>query len=245
MRTMRHNRSASIPCAAAERVIDSYLARIAAALPGPGSARAAILAELRAGLVDATVAHRRAGLAPIAAAEAASGEFGDAAQVAAAFRPELAANQARRVAVTLLVSGPLLVVVWAAAGFGSHLGARLAPPWQWAGAPWAWRVALPLAAAAFLCAVWAAVAAVAATGRLTRWLPDHPLFASVSAAIAGLASVAVDLILLLLLIHQLARAPHTLDATPVALAATVSLARLNLAQRGGRRCLAVRADLTG
>jgi hypothetical protein len=229
---------------AAERVIDAYLSRVAGALPRPAAARAAILAELRAGLLDATDAHRRAGLMPLAAAQAATGEFGDPARVAAAFHPGLAANQARRVAITLLASAPLIVTAWAAAALGSHIGARAAPPWQWADAPAAWRIALPLAAAASLFAVWTAIAALAATGRLTRWLPVRSRFAPGSAAMAGFASAAVDLILLTLLIRQLARAPATLDATPVALAATASLVRLTLAKRASRRCLAACAALS-
>jgi hypothetical protein len=228
---------------AAGRVIESYLAQVAAALPGPAGERVGILTGLRAGLLDATEAHHRAGLVPLAAAEAAADEFGDPAKVAAAFRPGLAARHARRVAITLLVTAPLVVVVWTGAALGSHLGARDAPPWHWAGAAPAWQILLPLAAAAFLIGVWMAAAAVAATGRLTRWLPDRPRFAPTAAALAGFACAAVDTILLLLLAHQLARASGTLDTTPVALAATASTIRLTLARRTARQCLATRASL--
>src|SRR6266542_1885982 len=51
------------PRSATGRVIEPYLAELAAALPGPAGARAGILAELRAGLLDAADAHHRAGLA--------------------------------------------------------------------------------------------------------------------------------------------------------------------------------------
>jgi hypothetical protein len=138
----------------------------------------------------------------------------------------------------------VIVVVWGVAAFGSHLGARHALPWQWHGAPPAWRVALPLAAAALLIGLWMALAAVAATGRLTRWLPDRPRFATAVAAAAGFASVAFDAILLLLVVRQLARASGTLDTTPVALAAAASTVRLTLARRAGRRCLKMRASLS-
>jgi len=85
--------------------IKSYLAEIAAALPGPGRARAGVVAELRSGLLDAADAHRRAGLDPPAAARAAVAEFGHPAQVVAAFRPRISATQARHVAITLLATG--------------------------------------------------------------------------------------------------------------------------------------------
>ncbi len=231
------------PRSAAGRVIEPYLAQVAAALPGPAGARAGILAELRAGLLDAVDAHHRAGLAPPAAAKAAADEFGDPARVAAAFRPGLAASQARRVAITLLATGPFVIALWMGAALGSHIGARRAPPWQWAGAAPAWRILLPLAAAAFLIGVWMAVAALAATGRLTRRLPDRPRLAPMAAALAGFACAALDMILLLLLAHQLPRASGTLDTTPVAIAAIASTIRLTLARRTARQCLATRASL--
>src|SRR6266542_1263722 len=81
----------------------------------------------------------RAGLTPLAAAKAAADEFGDPPEVAAAFRPGLAASHARRVAITLLATGPVVIVVWTGAALGSHIGPRQAPPGQWAGAAPAWR----------------------------------------------------------------------------------------------------------
>jgi hypothetical protein len=231
------------PRSAAGSAIESYLVQVAAALPGPAGARADILAELRAGLLDAADVHHRAGLARPAAAKAAADEFGDPINVAAAFRPGLAASHARHVAITLLATGPLVMVVWTGAALGSHIGARHAPPWQWAGVAPAWRILLPLAAAALLISVWMGVAALAATGRLARWLPDWPRLAPTAAALAGFACAAVDMILLLLLAHQLARASGTLDTTPVAIAAIGSTIRLALARRTARQCLATRASL--
>jgi HAAS len=231
------------PRAASERVIESYLAQVAAALPGAARARAAILAELRAGLLDAADGYHERGLTVLSAAEAAAEEFGDPATVAAALCPELAATQARRAAVTLLATVPLVVVVWTGAAFASHIGAHIAPPWQWAGAPSSWRIVLPLAGAALLVGVWMALVAIAATGQLTRWLPDRPRFAATAAAMAGFACVALDVILLLLLLHQLAGASGTLDTTPVAVAAIASTIRITVARRTARRCLSTRALL--
>jgi hypothetical protein len=153
------------------QLIDAYLGEVAAALPGPARVRNDIVAELRSGLFDAADAHGCAGLPPALAAEAAIREFGDPGQIAAGFRPELAARQARHLAFTLIATGPLIGLLWAAAARASHIGIRSAPPWHWAGVPPASPVVFPLAGAAFVITVWTALFTVAATGRLTRWLP--------------------------------------------------------------------------
>jgi HAAS len=225
------------------QLIESYLSQVTAALPGPSRARADIVAELRGGLIDAAEAHRRAGLAPLAAAQAAVGEFGYPAQVAAAFGPGIAASQARHVAATLLVTGPLIGLLWAAAARASHIGVRDALPWQWAGAPPAAPIAFPLMVAVFLITVWTALITLAVTGRFTRWLPHRPRLAPTAAAIAGFGAATVDVILLILLASLLATAPAKLAAAPIALAAAASTTRLILARRAGRRCLASRTLL--
>jgi hypothetical protein len=223
----------------AVRSIDAYLARVGDDLPGPRQARAAILAELRSGLLDAAETHRQAGLTPSAAARAATGEFGDPIQIASAFRVELTAARARRLAVVLLASAPLIALAWIAAAAGSHLGSRHALPWQSPSVSPAWHVALPTAAVALVVGACAAAAAVAATGRITRWFPNCARFAPASANAAGVAVAAVDVILLLLLSRQLARAPATLDATPVTIAALASTTRLFFARQAFRRPRAV------
>jgi hypothetical protein len=223
--------------------LESYLAEVTARLPGPPRAQACIVAELRAGLLDAIDAHRCAGLAPAKAAETAISEFGDPRLVGDAFRPELAARSARRVALTLLATGPLIGVLWAAAALASHIGIRHAPPWQWASAPHGSLVAFPLAAAAFAITVWAALFTVAATGRLTRWIPARPRLTPAAAAIAGFGTATVDVIILTLLIGQLITASRTLAPVPIAAAATASLIRLTLARRAACRCLTTRAAL--
>jgi hypothetical protein len=225
------------------QLIESYLAEVTAALPGPARARADIVAELRGGLLDATDAHRRGGLAPPAAAHAAVAEFGHPAQVAAAFRPGIAASQARRLAATLLATGPMIGLLWAAAARASHLGVRDAPPWQWASSPPAASIAFPLIVAVFLITIWTAVITLAATGQLTRWLPYRTRLAPTAAAIAGFGAAAVDVILLATLASQLVIAPAKLAAAPIALAAAASTTRLILARRAGRRCLASLASM--
>ena len=83
--------------------------------PRPPSARAAVTDELRDGLMEALETHQARGCSPQEATVAAIAEFGDPDTVAAAFGPELGAVQARRVALGLLVTGPLVGLTWIAA----------------------------------------------------------------------------------------------------------------------------------
>lgn len=223
---------------------EHYLAEVAARLPGPARARAEIVAELRGGLLDAIDAYVAAGMPPGKAAAAATREFGHPPEVADAFRAELAARQARRVATTLLGTGPLVGLLWVAAALASHIGVHHAPPWQWTGVPPGARVAFPLFAAAGAMAVWTALFTIAATGRLSRWLPAQPAHGPASAAVAGYGAAAADVMLLALLASQLATAPARLAPLPVAAAAVASLTRLTLAPRAARRCLTARTALS-
>ena len=110
--------------------VERYLAEITARLPGPREAHVGIVAELHSGLLDAADAYQSAGLAPSQAAQAAIREFGDPARVAAGFSAEIAARQARRAAVILLVTGPLVGLLWIATALASHLGIRLTQLWH-------------------------------------------------------------------------------------------------------------------
>ena len=223
--------------------VERYLAEITALLPGPPRARAGIVAELRSGLLDATDAHRSAGLPPAQAALAAIREFGDPARVAAGFKAEVAAGHARRVAISLLATGPLVGLLWVATALSSHLGVRAAP-WQWAGQSPGLRVGICLVAVAVGITAWAAVLGIATTGRLSRWLPARPRRAPTAAAVAGFGAVSADGLGLLLLATQLATTSGKLSPVPAAAAAAASLTRLTLARRAARRCLAIRASLT-
>jgi hypothetical protein len=224
--------------------IDTYVGEVAASIPGPTRARSDILAELRSGLLDAVDAHQSAGLTAQAATEAAVTEFGDPRQVADAFRPHLAMAQARRVALTLAATGPLIGLLWIAAALASHITLRHAPPWQWPGVPPLSPAAFPVIGAALLVTVGSALATVAATGTLTRRLPRRPRIATATAATAGFAAAAADLAIFALLTSQLTSAPGALAPLPVAVATAASLARLTLARRAARNCLAIRATLT-
>jgi HAAS domain-containing protein len=224
----------------AGQVIETYLAQVAAALPGPARARRDLVAELRSGLLEAADAHRRAGLPAAAAAAAAVREFGDPRQVAAAFRPELTARHARRLAVALAVTGVPVGLLWLHAVQASHPAISRAPLWRWIGQP-----PVPLAAAAFLIAALVALCTIALTGRLIRWLPGGPRTAALSAAVGGYGAAAADAAIFVLLVHQLATAPATLAPIPVSAAASASLARLVFSGRAARRCMTAQAALTG
>ncbi len=212
--------------------VEGYLTEVAARLSGPPRARTGIVAELRSGLLDATDAHRSAGLPPAQAVLAAIREFGNPVQVAAGFRAEIAARLARRVAVTLLVTGPLVGLLWLATAAASHLGVpRLS-------------VSMYLVAVAVGVTAWAALFGIATTGRLTRWLPAGPRRAPTAAAVAGFGAVSADGLGLALLAAQLAVAPGRLSPLPAAAAVAASVARMMLARRATRQCLAIRASLT-
>ena len=219
--------------------VERYLAEVTARLAGPDRARAGIVAELRSGLLDAADAHRSAGLPPAQAALAAIREFGGPAQVADGFRAEIAARQARRVAVALLVTGPLVGLLWIAAASASHLGLA----WPWAGSPSGFRLGIHLVAIAVGVTAWAGLLGIATSGRLTRWLPDRPRRPPMAAAVAGFAAVGADGLGLALLAAQLATAPGRLSPALAAAAGVASAARLMLAGRAARRCLALRASL--
>lgn len=210
--------------------VERYLAEVAAGLPGPGRFRADIVAELRSGLLDAMDAYRSAGLPQDRAVRAAIREFGGPGRVAAGFRAEIAARVARRVAVGLLVTGPLTGLLWLGTARASHLGL-----------PWTGIRLVAVAAGVTACG---ALLGIAATGRLTRWLPARPRRAPTAAAVAGFGAVGADALGLALLAAQLASAPGRLSPAPAAAAAAASLTRLLLARRAARRCLDLRASLS-
>jgi hypothetical protein len=174
---------------AAHRVIGAYLAELAHRLGGPPAARAAIVAELEDGLWAATAAHQSAGPPPEAAARAAVAEFGDPTTVAAGFGPELAAATGRRVGLGLLSTGPLVGTGWLLVVAASWTRAGREPP------P-ALGVIATLVGLVLAVAIPAAVLSVAASGRLSSWLPAGPRVAATAAATAASACVAGDLVLL-------------------------------------------------
>ena len=220
--------------------VADYLAAVTTQLTGPPSARAAVTDELRDGLLEALGTHQARGCSQAEATAAAIAEFGDPRMVAAAFGPELGAARARRVAVGLLVTGPLVGLAWIAAVVVNAL-----PPWrhQLIG-PW---LALPLVGLALAVAGPALGLTVAATGRLGRRLSrvvHRATLPPTAAAVAALAAVVADLTLLGIITGHALTSPGSYMWAPVILAASASLTRVTLAGRAARRCLATRAALT-
>jgi hypothetical protein len=227
-------------------LFDGWLADLGARLRGPSRARHAVLTELHDGLLEALDAHRAAGLAPPQAARAALCEFGEPAEVARAFAPELAGRQARRTALALIGTGPPVGLLWVSAAAASHLlghSGHSGPPWLWPDLPVAVRVVVALLALVLLTGVPAGLLAVAATGRPGRWLPYQPRLAPTAATTLGLAALAVDLLLLATVGVAVLVTAGRLAWAPVTVAALASLIRLALNSRATRRLLATRAAL--
>jgi hypothetical protein len=220
--------------------VTDYLAAIAAQLPGPPSARVAVTDELRDGLLEALQTHQARGCSQAEATAAAIAEFGDPGTVAAAFGPELGAMQARRVALALLVTGPLVGLAWI-----TTVAVNALPPWrhQLIG-PW---LALPLVGLALAVAGPALGLTVAATGRLGRRLGrvvHRATLPPTAAAVAALAAVVADLTLLGILTGHALTSPGSYVWAPIIVAASASLTRVTLTGRAAHRCLATRAALT-
>lgn len=220
--------------------VETYLAAVAAQLTGPAPTRAAITEELRDGLLETLEHHLAHGGSHREVTEAAIAEFGDPPTVAAAFTQELAAVQARRVALGLLATGPLVGLAWLVAAAVNGL-----PPWrhQLPG-PW---LALPLVGLALLVACPALGLTVATTGRLARrlgWLGRRASLPATAAVVAGLGAVVADLTLLAMMAGQALTTSVPDVWAPAAIAAAASLTRVTLAGRATRRCLAARATLT-
>jgi len=220
--------------------VADYLSAVAAQLPGPPSARVAVTDELRDGLIEALDTHQGHGCSQAEATAAAIAEFGDPDTVAAAFGPELGAVQARRVALGLLVTGPLVGLAWITA-----VAVNALPPWrhQLTG-PW---LALPLVGLALAVAGPALGLTVATTGRLSRPLGrvvHRATLPPTAAAVAALAAVVADLTLLGIITGHALTSPGSSVWAPVILAASASLTRVTLAGRAARRCFATRAALT-
>lgn len=236
----------------ASEAVEDYLREVAAFLRGPSRSRASVVAELRAGLLDAVDAYVSAGAGPLEAAAAATVECGEPCQVARAFGPGLAATQARRVALGLLASGPMVGLLWLVAALASHLGLHLLPPLDWAelklpatlaGLPAA-LLGVAIVCAAILLVAVAAAFALASTGRLTRWFPfSLAETGTAGAALACFGAGATELVILAVVGAQLLADPGKLAAVPVSAAALASAGRLALAMRAGRHCLATRAAL--
>jgi hypothetical protein len=224
----------------AGRAIDAYIEQVAAGLPGPARERADMMAELRSGLLDALDAHRENGLPEEAAVAAATAEFGEPRVIAATFRSELAVRLARRCAVTLAGTGPVVGLLWTAAAMASHIGIRHALPWE-AGAPDGSTAVVRVLVVALLMTIGGALVTLVASGGLAARRGGRGWIAPATAIVSGYGAVIVDVALFTLLASQLVSAPGGLAPVPVAGAAAASAARLLLAWRAAWRCRAALA----
>lgn len=219
-------------------LIDDYLDEVSGELVGPAPARDDILAELRDGIFAAVQDRLRQVPDPVEAARRVVGEFGRPSVVAAGFATELAARQARRVGLGLVVSGPIVGGIWLVT-LGARPDALLAGHLRDG-----WAVA-PLFTLVLAIVVPAAILAVVAIGRLERWMPGLPRVAPTAAALGSAGCVVGDLVLLTMFAASIT-AVSTSSRWPVlvAVAPLASVVRLAVAGRGLRQCLAVRAQLS-
>ena len=232
------NRPTGAPDSGISAVLDAYLRELAGALDGAPRATAAVIDEVRDGLLEAADSHRAHGLTDQDAARAAITEFGPPHLVAAAFRVEFGARQARRTTLTLLLTGPLIGLTWI---IGAKLSS-LPPASGHLTGPW-W--ALPVVGLALLIAVPALLFTVAATGRPGLRLGVVAHLPPKAAGIACLAAAAADTALLTALTLYALTTPTAVALIPVTPAIAASLTRLCLAVRASRRCLSAGAALTG
>jgi hypothetical protein len=158
---MARHRLATNTDARPEDAVADYLSDVAAQLYGPRRRRAAILAELRDGLDQATEDNIAAGLTPDQAAAAAITQFGTPQAVADAFSGELATAYARRTIALFIITGPLVGIWWL----------LLLQPSPWRTGLIALLAAIPVLPLLII-AIATAGGTFATTGRLMRWLPE-------------------------------------------------------------------------
>jgi hypothetical protein len=149
------------------------------------------------------------------------------------------------VATVLLVTGPLVGLLWLTTAAASHLAIRIAVSWHWTTLPAGLDAGIQLVAVAVTVTACAGAAGIAVTGRLSRWLPGAPRRAPLAAAIAGFGAVGAEGPGLVLLAAGLAAVPGKASLLLAAAAAAASLARPLIARRAACRCLAMRASLAG
>ena len=217
--------------------ISDYLDALADSLMGPEGARAEILTEIGDGLLEAAGSYRAQGLKPDEATRAAIAEFGEPHAIAAAFAPGLGACLARRTALALLASGPLVGLAW----IGGAVLASLPPARYELSGPW-W--ALPVVGLMLIVGAPSMMLAVAATTRLGMRFSLPASLPPKAAGVASLAAITADATLLAMLGLYALMTPTPLSLLPVIPAIVVSLTRLVLAARASRTCLVTSAALT-
>jgi hypothetical protein len=201
--------------AEADRLLADYLAELSRSLRCRGALATDIEEEVADGLLETVDSYRRTGLAPAEAARAAFADFGSPGAVAAAFRAETKLTETHRLGRRLLVTGPVVAMLWLTAMLAST-----APPLQRQLDPW---MLLVVAVAALLVSAPAAAFAVAASRPAGRLL--LATVASPAAAVSSAAATAGDVTLLVVVTAQVVLLNGHLAWALVLLAALASMLR--------------------
>ena len=188
---------------AGHALIDAHLAQLARNLPADA------VEELADGLTETYEHHLASGQPPTAAATAAITEFGEPAQITAAFTHH---SPGRRAALAMLATGPVLAACWAPSLITTHA--------------WTWPV--PLAAGLALGVALLAVVGVLAVAATSRSYPGTRLGGVGAVGIVALDTTTVALVLI--------AAPDMV--WPMAIAIPASLIRVGLTARALPRLLA-------
>lgn len=209
-------------------IVGTYLDEIARALVARPAARAAVMAEICDGLLEAVAGYRERGLPEEEAVNAAIAEFGEPRRIVAAFQPELCARQVRRSALTLMTSGPVVGIAWLA---GAVVASMPPAPHHLSG-PW-W--ALPLVGVAIVVGIPGLVVAITATGRTGLRLTFPPRLPAKAVSIASVAAVTADATMLTIVGVSLSMTSGSL-VFPLVPAVVASLVRMCLATRAFWGC---------
>ncbi len=204
-------------------LIDGYLSQMANDLVASAATRAAVIEEISDGLLESVASHRERGLPEAEAERAAIAEFGAPGMIAAAFRQELGARQARRSALALMTSGPIVGIAWLAGAVLSSLPParhHLIGPW------WA----LLLVGVAIAVGIPGLIVTIVATGRMGLRLTLPPDLPAKAVSIASAAAVATDAAMLTIAVLYLAMTSAS-PLFPLAPAIVASLVRICLASR--------------
>jgi hypothetical protein len=211
------------PSAGACPMVRSYLLDVEAGIPRWCRGRRRAMAELADGLEDATSHYYARGMDLQTAAARAVEECGPAQLVASEFAAVLANRQARLTALTVLLTGPLVGVLWLTA---------LAP----GRTPDALLLRFPVLGGLVMATVVSGLLTVLATGPGPEWLPAVTLRPRRTAAAACAAAALCDVIVLTIAALAVV-GPSGLPLMPGIAAGGASLVRLILAQRVARRDL--------
>jgi hypothetical protein len=207
--------------------VAEYLRELETLIPGRLHGRDSALAELADGLRDAAEHYRSRGMDPDAAAARAVLDCGSTPLIASEFATVLAAGHARRTALVLLATGPVVGVLWLM---------TLVP----GRTPDALLMRYPVLGMLVFASVTCALLTMLTTGSAIRWLPQIHLAPCRMAAAACAAAATGDLLLLFVAARSALGPASSVAWMPGLMACAASLVRLTLTQRVARRDLQTR-----